>query len=178
MIDIYNKDLYQRCEKKNYIIECCIPPKDIEIYNHLEDSHCNINNISRVLMRGLLNEIWLIDLETLMNSYRFMSGEEITMETLQQKGRMIDDELIMNWQEIIKKSATDKYCQFIPKMYKFEIKTKYNTTLHINSENSPSNHGDGDYIMCSIKKDGTPDLSNMWVVDGNVFEKTYKIKKK
>lgn len=174
MIDINDKSLYKLCRKQIYSVKCCIPPKDIEIYNHLEDAHYTTNNTEKVLMKGLMNEIWLIDLKTLMNSYKFLDGEDINMETLNQRGKIIDNDLIMNWQDVISINNSMKYAQMIPKLYKLQITTKYGTNLNVNSDNSVSNHDQGDFILCSIDKDGKPNLNDKWVVDGNVFKKTYK----
>lgn len=174
MVDIYNKDLYLPCKKKTYDIECCIPPKGIEIYNHLEDAHYITNNVESVLMRGLLNEIWIIDLNTLMHSYKFSDGTEINIDTLNQRGKRIDNDLIMNWQKVSSINNSDKFAQLIPKVYKLQIRTKYNTLLNVNSDNSVSDHNLGDYILCSKNKDGSPNLDDKWVVDGNIFKQTYK----
>lgn len=173
MIDIYDPDLYLPCRKQAYNIMCCIPPKGIEIYNHLEDAHYITNDVERVLMRGLLNEIWIVDLNTLMHSYKFADGEEINLETLNKRGKMIDDDLIMNWHQVSSINNSDKFAQLIPKIYKLQIRTKYNTLLNVNSENSISDHHKGDYILCSKNPDGTPNLNDKWVVDGNVFRQTY-----
>lgn len=175
MLDIYNKDLYVPCRKKAYNIECCIPPKGIEIYNHLEDAHYITNDIEKVIMRGLMNEIWIIDLSILMNSYRFTDGQSITTETLNQRGKIIDNDLIMNWQQVSSINNSIKFAQLVPKIYKLKISTKYGTILNINSDNSISDHNKGDYILCSMNKDGTPNLDDKWVVDGNIFEKTYEL---
>lgn len=174
MIDIFEPGMYLPCRKKIYNINCCIPPKNIEIYNHLEDAHYITNDKEKVIMRGLLNEIWIIDLETLMRSYRFKGNIPINQKTLQLRGKEIDDELIMNWQEVISINYSDKFAQMIPKIYKLQIKTKYGSILNVNSENSISDHNQGDYIVCSKNEDGTPNLNDKWVVDGNVFRKTYE----
>ena len=174
MIDINDPNLYKLCQKKFYNIKCCIPPKDIEIYNHLEDANYITNDVEKVLMRGLMNEIWIIDINTLMHSYKFVNGEPITLETLHNRGKVLDDDLIMNWQEVSSINNSFKYAQRIPKIYKLKITTKYGTVLNVNSENSVSNHFAGDYILCSMNPDGTPNLNDKWVVDGNVFDKTYK----
>lgn len=177
MIDIYDASLYKPCKKREYNIECCIPPRGIEIYNHLEDAHYVTNDVERVLMRGLMNEIWIIDLNVLMHSYKFADGTEINMDTLNNRGKVIDNDLIMNWQTVSSINNSEKFAQLIPKIYKLQIKTKYNTILNVNSENSISDHDQGDYILCSKNKDGTPNLDDKWVVDGNIFRKTYKITK-
>ena len=173
MLDINDPSLYSLCQKKEYNIECCIPPKGIEIYNHLEDAHYITNDIEKVLMKGLMDEIWIIDLRTLMHSYKFLDGEEITMETLNNRGKIIDADLIMNWQRVSSINNSPKFAQLVPKIYKLQITTKYGTLLNVNSNNSISNHNLGDYILCSINKDGTPNLKDKWVVDGNIFAKTY-----
>ncbi len=174
MIDIFDSDIYLPCRKKIYDIKCCIPPKGIEIYNHLEDAHYITNDVEKVLMKGLLNEIWIIDLNVLMRSYRFADGEAINEYSLKRRGKMIDDDLIMNWQDVTSINYSDKFAQLIPKIYKLKIKTKYGTILNVNSENSISDHNNGDYIVCSKTKDGKPNLEDKWVVDGNIFEKTYE----
>ena len=62
----------------------------------------------------------------------------------------------------------------ILRIYKLQIKIKYGTMLDVNSKNSISDHNQGDYIVCSKNEDGTPNLNDKWVVDGNVFQKTYE----
>jgi hypothetical protein len=109
-----------------------------------------------------------------MNSYKFVNGEAINMDTLNQRGKMIDNDLILNWQKISSISHSNKFAQLVPKIYKLQIKTKYGTLLNVNSENSISDHDKGDYIVCSIDKYGLPNLEDMWVVDGNVFKQTYE----
>ena len=83
--------------------------KGIEIYNHLEDAHYITNDVERVLMRGLMNEIWIVDLNVLMHSYRFADGEEINMETLNKRGKVIDNDLIMNWQTVSSINNSEKF---------------------------------------------------------------------
>mgnify|MGYP007090436098 CR=1 FL=1 len=44
---------------------------------------------------------------------------------------------------------------------------------HKRSRNDPSSeHGYGDYLVCP-NKDGKPDFSDVWVVNGAVFPSTY-----
>lgn len=47
--------------------------------------------------------------------------------------------------------------------------------LHTNLPNAP--HGDGDYLVCA-NKDGQPDLSDVWVVNGAVFPNTYDMSRR
>ena len=83
--------------------------------------------------------------------------------------------LIMNWQKVSSINNSIKFAQLVPKIYKLQITTRYGTLLNVNSENSVSDHNKGDYILCSANKDGTPNLNDKWVVDGNIFEKTYEL---
>ena len=34
-------------------------------------------------------------------------------------------------------------------------------------------HGEGDYLVCRPAEDGSPDLSDVWVVNGATFPDTY-----
>ena len=54
------------------------------------------------------------------------------------------------------------------------VDTAWGSQLIVNRSGVP--HGAGDYIVCA-KKGGKPDLNDVWVVNGLVFNTTYEFKR-
>ena len=50
------------------------------------------------------------------------------------------------------------------------VETAWGDVLYTNASDAP--HGDGDYLVCN-NVDGSADLSDVWVVNGEIFPKTY-----
>ena len=75
--------------------------------------------------------------------------------------------------ELICNPQSDNYVFALPvdTDCSFTVVTTWNDRLTVNSQ--MSEHKTGDRIIFA-EKDGKPDQNDMWVVNGNVFEKTYK----
>lgn len=67
--------------------------------------------------------------------------------------------------------VNQNFAMRIPADISFSLKTSWGEELIVNSD--ISSHGAGDFIVCPAKEDGTPDLSDRWVVNGQIFESTY-----
>ena len=50
------------------------------------------------------------------------------------------------------------------------VETAWGDVLYTNASDAP--HDDGDYLVCN-NVDGSADLSDVWVVNGEIFPKTY-----
>ena len=62
---------------------------------------------------------------------------------------------------------------FVPTEYKLTVETAWGDILYTNRLAVP--HFYGDYLVCRAGEDGTPDLSDVWVVNGLSFNTTYNV---
>lgn len=98
------------------------------------------------------------------------NGKELTPEVL--KSLTKEDGTIPQVTLITKRGPV-QWVLKISKGKTMEVETSWGETLQVNSEGE--NHSDGDYIICS-DKNGKPDMSDRWVVNGEVFKETYQKK--
>ena len=47
------------------------------------------------------------------------------------------------------------------------VETAQGNLLHSNLPNAP--HDEGDYLVCTIREDDGPDLSDIWILNGLIF---------
>ena len=175
--------LWQKCQKKSYVIEAKKAAEDEEIFNPLERSNVFVKR-GEILLKGLLGEVWVIDEKKFLARYTDENGN--TLENTVKADSF-------DWMKVATKASEEIYFALrIPKEKEcglFGMKTDkkedakftnnlgetFRTVFEINSKDSISTHGEGDCLMCMSKGDGTPDFSDIWVVDGFVFENTYKL---
>ena len=60
---------------------------------------------------------------------------------------------------------------FVPNDISVTVETAGGNVLHTNLPDAP--HGGGDFLICRVNKNGGPDLSDVWVLNGTVFPNTY-----
>lgn len=81
----------------------------------------------------------------------------------------------MDWQVVrtspaVTTSAQNMAC-FVPKLQRDKIQVYGNTWLTLNDVGP--RHGKGDFIVCNKLPNGQPNLQDRWVVNGEVFARTY-----
>lgn len=174
---------WQKCQKKSYVIEAKKVSEDSEIFNPLERATVQVKK-GEILLKGLLGEIWVIEESKFLARYTDEEGKSLSN---------VVKEDSFDWMKVATKPDDEVYFALrIPKEKEcaiFGMKTDkkedakftnnrgefFRTMFEINSKNSISTHGEGDCLICTSKDDGTPDFSDVWVVDGFVFERTYKL---
>ena len=150
--------------KKDYCIQAKMVSDQTDIYNYLEDTHYNVNVDSDVVLKGTLGEEWVNTLTNVAATYTKLDGSEITLNDFSIRDKYI------GIKSISKKAC---YAHFIPFKYKIEVHIEGGAILHANREGIV--HGQGDYLVCSADKNGKPDLTNIWVVNGVQFEANYDL---
>ena len=154
--------------KTDYLVQAKIVSVNTEIYNSLEDvSYIAHPNGEDVVLKGTLGEEWVTKLSKVAKTYTMPDGAEVTLKSFSESDVYIDLKTI---------PTAENFAYFIPLQYKTEVKTAWGDVLHANREGVT--HGDGDYLVCSAKEDGKPDLSDVWVVNGAIFVKTYDLGKR
>lgn len=172
-----------KCKKVSYVIEACKVAENMKIYSPLECSEVFVQK-GEILMRGLLGEPWVIGKEKFLSRYTSVEGESLNSLMTKES---------FDWIKVATKASDDVYFALrIPKtkecgiygmktdnkdeaLYFNENGEMFRTVFAINSKNSISNHGNGDCLMCMSINGETPDYSDIWVVDGFLFDKTYKV---
>lgn len=70
------------------------------------------------------------------------------------------------------KKGNINYAMHIPVNVQMQVSTAWGDVLIANRPGVP--HGNGDFLVCG-EKNGRPDLSDVWVVNGKVFATTYGV---
>lgn len=160
---------FSRVCKREYCVHVCranlVEPK--KIFNYLEKAVYIPNERKPFIIQGTVGELWVVDPEKLVKTYEMPDGTPISPE-----------DVGLGWTKIKTRpdSSHNWAMQISPAVYgdaatKIEIKTSWGDVLHPNAAGIP--HGSGDYAVCS-DNNGSPNLEDMWVVNGEVFLNTYQ----
>ncbi len=171
---------WRKCRKRSYTVKAMRSKGIKSVYNILERSTVSIGP-DDVIIEGFFKERYVIGKERFFARYEHTDGTDLSD---------IIDKDNFDWIEVRTKTVdTINYCLFIPKeyhcgvygmptndenkvVYRDGTGNGYQTLFQVNSPQSISNHGNGDYLLCDSINRTHPD---MWVVDGEVFGKTYEI---
>ncbi len=149
--------------KTEYTIQGMLVSKDTPYENVLEGNSGVVTDDGvTVLLKGTVDELWPSNLEKVMGTYTKADGTELTAEDFAQKDTYID----------LKTKATPdtNFAMFIPADIQVVVETAWGDIL---TANRPGvEHGEGDFLVSTVK-DGQPDLSDVWVLNGAVFPNTY-----
>lgn len=155
---------WQPCSKIEYDIQVYVPKQGTEVYNNLEDSHYVTSEAKPFVLVGTVGEEWTVDAKKLMKAYTY-EGNPITEDIV--KGVLADGQkhkitAIAGGESLFSAQTTDQV----------EVNTSWGETLKANRPGI--SHGNGDFLLCG-NNDGQPDLNHVWVVNGEIFPKTYQI---
>lgn len=131
------------------------------------------NDNTPFVMCGTVGEFWAIDFNRMAQTYNFLyKGKpvEITNQTAKEKWKGH----ILTWVDVqVSKRAIqgENMACFVPLEQKGYIQTSWGTLLEINADGV--SHGKGDFVICTKRPDGQPDLNDRWVVNGEIFATTY-----
>lgn len=138
-----------------------------EVFNHLKKVTYVPNEQKPFVIQGTVGESWVIDQNKLCKTYEMPDGSPIDPDTI--KGSWVKiktrPDATANWAMQI---SPDRYGEAASAV---EIKTFWGDILHPNAPGIP--HGSGDYAVCS-DLNGAPNLDDMWIVNGDVFQNTYQ----
>ncbi|MBU5436225.1 alpha/beta fold hydrolase [Pseudoflavonifractor sp. MSJ-37] len=150
--------------KTSYTIEGMMVSKDTSFHNDLENTDYTAKDDGvSVVLKGTSGEQWVSKLEKVLSTYTKPDGSALTAADFTGK----KDTFV----PIKTKAAPDtNFACFVPAAIRLTVDTAWGDTLHVNDP--VSRHGDGDYLVCA-NKDGKPDFSDVWVVNGVTFGSTY-----
>lgn len=151
--------------KTEYTIQGMLVSKDTPYENVLEGNSGVVTDDGvTVLLKGTVDELWPSKLEKVMKTYTKADGSELTAKDFEPKDTYIDLKT--------KAQPGTNFAMFIPADIQVVVETAWGDVL---TANRPGvEHGKGDYLVSTVK-DGQPDLTDVWVLNGAVFPNTYDL---
>lgn len=150
--------------KTDYTVQGMMVTKPTHLYNKLELVSYDVtdDNVS-VILKGTLGEEWVTKVSKVMKTYTKPDGTPLTEADFTSHKDSFQD---------LKTKPTKgaNFALFVPKDVILQVQTAWGDVLYTNA--SKVDHGKGDFLVCS-NKDGQPDLSDVWVVNGAQFPTTY-----
>lgn len=144
-----------------------------DVYEFLSKNAYIVNEQKRFVLSGTQGELWTIDANKLAKTYTFADGTQITKESLKSKMKTNDVIATMDWQMLESKGASGEtnFAMHVSMPDIFQVQTAWGSVLN---GNDPSlGHGKGDFIVCAVNPDGTPNIGDRWIVNGLIFGDTY-----
>jgi hypothetical protein len=164
---------WKKTKKKVYNVWVCKPGVGTKVHNKLENVDYVVTKERPFVISGTVGEMWCISFDKLVKTYKFATGEPISLDGLKRRGT---EDGLMGWQLIQTYGGTgeDYFASFLPigKVKNFPVQTSWGDVLTANA--SGVSHGKGDFLLCP-SNNGQPCLNDVWVVNGLVFPKTYSM---
>ena len=150
--------------KKEYGVQAMMVSRETRFRNELEVTDYTITDDgTTVILKGCFGEMWAAKLPRVISTYRKPDGGALCETDFSKKD---------SWVDLITTPEPDAYyAMYVPLTVSVTVETAWGDVLHTNLPNAP--HGDGDYLVCRAGKDGQPDLSDVWVLNGMVFPAYY-----
>lgn len=153
---------WQPCTKVEYDIQVYVPAPGTKVHNFLEDSYYTTDDKKPYVLVGTVGEEWTVDAKKVMKAYTF-EGKPITEDIL---AKLSDGE-----KHTIRAIAGAEKMFAVQTKEQIDVTTSWGEVLKTNRPGIK--HGTGDYLIC-YDKNGSPDLNDMWVINGEIFPNTYK----
>lgn len=150
--------------KKEYTIQAMMVSKEMTFHNDLEVVDLVASDDGKtVVLKGTRDEIWTSPLPQVIARYTKPDGSQLSKDDFANKDVFID---------IVTIPTKDTYyAMYVPKDITVIVETAQGDVLHTNLPNAQ--HGEGDYLICTIGEDGEPNLSDVWVLNGLIFPDCY-----
>ena len=164
---------WKKTKKNKYNVWLSIPKPGQKVYNFLEGAKYETKEDRGCVLSGTVGEQWVTGVGNVAKMYTWEDGSPINNDTLKVK---LNKDGTLDW-HLISTKQTDayNYCFHLPmSVHNFPIKTSWGETLLANRDGIE--HGQGDFILCSLNADGSPNLNDLLVVNGRVFINTYNKK--
>ena len=150
--------------KKKYTVQAMMVSKEMTFHNDLEVVDLvAADDGETVVLKGTRDEIWTSPLPQVISRYTKPDGSRLCREDFANKDVYFD---------IVTIPTKDAYyAMHVPNDISVTVETAQGNVLHSNLPNAP--HGEGDFLVCTIREDGEPDLSDIWILNGLIFMDCY-----
>ena len=150
--------------KTSYTIEGRMVSEPTEVYNQLELVSYSVEpDGDSVILTGTLGEEWVSPVEKVISTYTKEDGSALSAEDFTSR---LGEKIKL---KTISEPGTN-FALLVPSDVVVRVETAWGDILYTNASAAP--HGNGDYLVCN-NVGGSPDLSDVWVVNGAVFPSTY-----
>ena len=150
--------------KRAYAVQAMMVSREIRFQNALEAVDYTVaDDGESVVLKGTAGEMWVSALSRVMSTYTKPDGVPVDESDFREKDVYIDLVSIP--------SPNSCYAMRVPKSVSVTVETGGSDVLHTNLPGAP--HGEGDYLVCRVGRDGEPDLSDVWVLNGLMFQRNY-----
>lgn len=158
-----DKTGFVACCKKEYVVCIRRASERMQVYNFLENAYYDVipEETDRIIITGTVGEEWVTKIGKVLSTYIKLDGSRLVESDIPSDGSGIRVKTV---------PGSDYFALFVPKDVQVVINTAWGDVLTANRDGVP--HSDGDYIMCD-GKDGKPNFSDVWVVNGEIFPNTY-----
>lgn len=149
--------------KKAYPVQAMMVSGETAFHNALEDVDYTVADDSEtVILKGVAGEMWTSPLSRVQSTYTKPDGSIVSLADFEEKDAFID--------LVAVPSPGSNYAMHVPLDVSVTVETG-GSILHANLPGAP--HGKGDYLVCRVGADGKPDLSDVWVLNGEIFPANY-----
>lgn len=133
------------------------------VHNTLENTDYLAQPKKDVVLKGTAGELWVTPLKKVQQTYLSVKNTPLT-----EKDFPVDQFIPLKT-----KAGKKVFALFVPKEKIVKIMTAWGDEL---TANRPEvEHGEGDYLVCSMDENGKANLKDVWVVNGKIFPKTYEM---
>lgn len=167
---------WKHTRKKRYSVQVRLGINGEVLYNHLENRKYVITNETSIVLIGVCGEKYAMSVEYLKENFKRTDGSCITDDYLRSLKPFRYVKLFRNTDDVYKDGKTQytNYALFVRSAIYHNIPIKMNDGILVFANAEGIHHGKGDYLVCGVK-DCKPDFSNIKVVNGEVFAKTYSM---
>lgn len=177
MQQIYDIKNWKRTVAKCYEVYVCMPKQGTKVTNKFEGSSYLTDANKPLVISGTAGECWVVDFNKLASKYVLMNNAPITYEEINSRLIKVGEQAhVMDWLKIKVLPAKNMvYWTFhLPKKHtNFPVKTSWGDILLANR--TGVKHDAGDFLICSDRF-GSPNLDNVWVINGTIFPRTYDMR--
>ena len=144
------------------------------IKGYIQQGKCYVvSDRTPFVLAGTLGELWCIDKAKLMQCYGFIINNSlcrISDAVLKERSKDKNGEFL-DWTVVrTVPDNSEAFACFVPSTQKGQLQTSWGAILNYNGQGVA--HGKGDFIIAG-NAGGQPNLSDRYVVNGNVFATTY-----
>lgn len=175
--NIIPKDLrdpinWKRTYLKNHDVYLCKPKIGTQVTNKFSGITYRTNSYEPYIVSGTCGELSVLNENCLIENYKFVGGFPVSKLDLNL--RTTDDGLL-DWVHVTccELERNVYWATYLPLSIRNLDIRSYRGDACANKDGV--NHGVGDFLVCS-DMNGKPNLNDIWVVNGNVFPKTYDMR--
>ena len=165
MTDINNPTLYHMASTVDYPCSVKVVSPGMRIYNRNTQKVITTSDVLRFLVTGPAGEKQVYTEEEFNTLFDFPDDEK-------QKKKLMKGKLF----KIKASSGTAKtFYLRVPAEERFTIYAKDGSVIQGNVADYSVDHGEGDCVICPAKEDGSPDLDDKSMMNGQVFKERYGV---